>query len=454
MRTGPLVKRQHPNYLAKSSLYRGPLSSTATPHKKKHTDVGAHDIRVTAAGLDNLPLLANIIDLFVQDTFSLFQLSFPHLQEECFQIGTTYYSTSSRTLARSPQKRSLQKLFQRHLSRDATLLTVQRGSELLAATLLRPLWNIPNALEILAYGINWSASSLGLLLLDTPVAPHTCSDIEFIPSVRQQENLSQYLLSLSISKLRSINSSDPSLFTVVNHRQRQHIHQSHLSLLGCYSVGTLNVCKKRTGTNVYHIFTLPPGNLPTENTVGFKRVSSGHQPLSRHRSSQHKRRVQTISRKKTFIPECIHPSLMNVVEKSQPLMGLHYEVMKGEIMQDAPHNTTDFQRRSPQRGAKKPPPFGIDICQLTKKSNIPYVEALHRSGKELKALIPLSSGETYGIFADHRATAVSSERFFVEKNIIPSTRNSTVLATPYTSGEQEQSVGFFCPDQNEPEMIP
>lgn len=442
MRTGPLVKRKQRDNLAQHFLGQRNPSLTAAFHVKKNGDVSVGDVRVTAANPDNLPQLATIIDLFAQDAFSLFQLSFPHLQEKYSSTSTVLSQTSSGCVVRTPQKASLQKLFQRHLSRDATLLTVRRGRDLLSATLLRPLWNIPNAIEILAFGINWTSPRLASLLSNTPVSSHT-SGLEFIPSVRQREFLSQYLLYLSISKLPSSSPSEPSLFTIVNHTQKQYAHSSHLSLLDCYSVGTLKVRGSRERCHVQHIFALPTPGITTQWPSTRGRVSPSRQRLildetrSRYTTLiqedlQHQQRAQRASLKKTYIPECIRLSLMNVIEDNQPLMGLHYEITQGLSQIKA------SQIHPLQQGGRDTASLGLHTCLLTKKSNVAHVEALYKSGKDLMAVIPLVSGETYGIFGEYRTSGISKTGLTIEKNNQLSARNSATMATPSLSGKQDE----------------
>lgn len=452
MRTGPLVKRQQPEQLAHNIIERRPLSYAVILEEKKTAVNGGSDIRITAASPDNLPHLSTVIDLFLRDTFSLFHLSFPELQQQLSDRTEQPFKPSLEKLAKLPQQRALLKLFQWHLSRDAILLTVQRGGDLLAATLLRPLWNIPDTLEILAFGINWNAPGLASLLLDTPLSPHA-SGIEFLPTIRQREYLSQHLLHISISKLTSTNSGQPSLFTVVNHAQQRHMHHSHLSLLGCYSVGTLNVRGKRAQTHSHHIFALPIRSMVPAKAAAIGRVLPGRQLLREHRIPHHKRRDRNISAKKTYIPECMRPSLMNVIENHRPLMSLHYEITQSEITQSSSH-IKDSGRPPLRLESERLVPLGLHTCQLTKKANQHQVEALHRSGKDLMAILPLASGETYGIFGEDRTVRDSKNPPVRKKRNQYSTNDVAMSMTPHISIEQENNTDYFCSDQSEPEMIP
>jgi hypothetical protein len=159
---------------------------------------------------------------------------------------------------------------------------------------------------------------------------------------------------------------------------------------------------------------------------------SRYTTLIQQEGLQHQRRAQKASLKKTYIPECIRPSLMNVIEDHQPLMGLHYEITQGLSQIKA------SQIHPLQQGGRNTGSIGLHTCLLTKKTNVAHVEALYKSGKDLMAVIPLVSGETYGIFGEYRTSEISKTRLNVEKNNQPSARNTATMAIPSLSGKQDE----------------
>jgi len=378
--------------------------------------------RISAANPDNLPELEKIVGLFMKDPFSLFRLSLPSIQRESDKNQSDWGIRSS-----SKRSGNLTQMLKRQISGKAMLLTVQMEGELFAAILLRPLWHIPDTFEILAYGVNWDCIMMDGLF-----------DDNFLSNSRGRGRLSQHFFHLLTSKLacstHSQLSNPLSFFTFINKEQLKYTSRSHLSLLECLPVGTCNFhrIQEENRSCVLSIFGVPNHSNAEAGGV-LRRVS---QAPSLHSERQHYKRKSALSNK-VFLPLTLRPSLTRILKSNYSLMGLHYEIASEE-----PSFTA-----GPQALDKKSLYVGSDgplIHSLSEKESLVGLEELFRRGNELTAILPLSSGRTFGLFSPGHTPLKSLLRLNLTKSRYG--QQGSALDVPNNAAVSNDAQTHFFPD--------